>query len=373
MHGNWKIAIIVCVISLGGLVEFLKSTNRRRPEHLLTAQELKTLELQPYNRKAGEIATITNQKRIKHFKKLRQQIQQNRKNTQSVKLPQNHSFNQHVLKTPPASKTLEKTKKSEKKLAKSKQISQKQKKTSKKSKENSIKRAKKTLSTKKATDTYTRKTTELIPTTAPVEAAEEKGDIPGMEEWLRRILTHPSLEETTHLIKYYQSNLITAEMFYSIVEQMLEDSRERMRSLGIKAASSAPSYRSFTLLARLVQMEPFGSDVRSEGNQSLERYTQLAYLNVIEIVMYSQENPATRKKALNLLVDSARKNLATAAINPLPNPVKQGQETNPVQQRYSDILITLEQMLGTDAGQEYVTLFTALQNAIDRLKSLLNA
>ena len=375
MRGSWKLIIIICVIALGGLVELLKSADLGEPTRPLTAKELKALDFQPYSRKAGEVAKNTNQKTVERLENVRKRVLQARNKQQGAKYPQQHSFNHRMPKAPAPPIKPGKGKKSKKKLANKKKSLKKRK--NKKSKK---KVAKKDEDQEEPTNEEQdfgnglaggSDSSEPAPVVAPGNPAQEKSDIPDADEWVRRVLTRPSLEETTSLIKYYQSNLITAEVFYYVVEQMVEDSNQRMRELGIKAASSTPSYRSFTILGNLVQTEPFGSSVRSQGNQALDRYTQLAYLSVLEAVTRSQESAGVREKALTLLVESARKNLAAAEANPPPNPTGQSTGLNPLQQRYTDILTTLEQMLTN--SEEPAAVSTALQNAVDGIKSALSA
>lgn len=203
----------------------------------------------------------------------------------------------------------------------------------------------------------------------PPEGAEkEKAEVPGLEEWVRRVLNQPSLEETTNLINYRNSNLISPEVFYSVVNLMLEDSRLRMRELGIHAVNATPGYRSFVILAQFLQDEPHGSGARSSANQAFDRYAQFPYLSVIESVVRSQEATPVREKAINLVVNSANLNLKSKAATSSPELSEQN-NNNPVVKRYTDLLAGLEVLLTKSAEPPQIR--AALQNAVEELKKLL--
>lgn len=202
----------------------------------------------------------------------------------------------------------------------------------------------------------------------PEPAEKEKTEVPGVEEWVRRVLNQPSLEETTNLINYRNSNLISPEVFYSVVNLMLEDSRLRMRELGIHAVNATPGYRSFVILAQFLQDEPHGSGARSSAIQAFDRYAQFAYLSVIESVVRSQEATPVREKAINLVVNSANLNLNKKAT-PSTAELSEQKNKNPVVKRYTDILAGLELLLTKSAEPPQIR--AALQNAVEELKRLL--
>ncbi|MCB0367346.1 MAG: hypothetical protein H6624_10995 [Bdellovibrionaceae bacterium] len=378
MQGNWKYVVIICVVVLGGLFELMKSADFADNQANLTPAELKALDFQPYARKSGDSQVNEGQKTIKRLEEIRTRALQARQQNTDHQFPQEHSFNQ-IPPAPPAPKKPGKVSTVKNKKKKKTAKNPHKKKTDEEKppvakKDDKKKDEEKPEETTEDTDFFAgggNSTPDPVIPPVGVGADPNKEEVPNADEWVRRVLARPSLEETTEMIKYYQSNLITAEVFYYVVEQMFADSQERMRELGIMAGNATPSYRSFTILAQFLQDEPFGSSLRTKANQALDRYTQLAYLNVLESVMRSQESPGIREKALSLLVDSARKNLAAAANNP-PPPGPTGQSTgSPLVKRYSDILNTLEQMLGS--GTEPAQVSTALQNAVDGLKGILSA
>lgn len=374
MQANWKLALVVSAVALGGLFELMKSSRFGEQPAGLSPQELRTLDYQPYARKSGHEPAVDQegQATVKRFEALRGRSLQARPHARG-EAPQEHSF----AKIPKAgTKTAKAT--PDKKNAKQKPKNVKTVKG--KRPEAQPPEVAKPTDTDDGDDRNKDRSDSIFDTHSsptpvfPAVAgrnAQDKNESPTAEEWLRRVLARPSLEETTELIRQFQSNLITAEVFYAVVEQMLQDPQERMRELGIVAANSTPSYRSFTMIAQFLTDEPYGSPVRSKASQALDRYTNLAFLNVLEAVMRSQEDPGVREKALSLLVESARKNLAKTTSTPPPTPGGQAVQPNPLVRRYSDILKTLEEMLGN--AKESPQVSTALQNAVEGLKNLLSA
>ncbi|MCB0410894.1 MAG: hypothetical protein KDD22_00090, partial [Bdellovibrionales bacterium] len=91
----------------------------------------------------------------------------------------------------------------------------------------------------------------------------------------------------TELIQAYHAGEISAEVFYQLVNDMLQDSRTQMRMMAVTAAGSTPSVRSFSTLAELVKNEPFQSPIRADANTYLASYATLSNLNVLEAVLKS--------------------------------------------------------------------------------------
>ncbi|MCC7405860.1 MAG: hypothetical protein IT288_15780 [Bdellovibrionales bacterium] len=375
MQANWKLALVVSAVALGGLFELMKSSRFGEQPAGLSPQELRTLDYQPYARKSGSEPAPDHegQATVKRFEALRGRSLQARPHTRGGG-PQEHSFAKVPTSGTKTAKATPNKKNAKQKPKNVKTVKAKRPEAQPPEVAKPTDTAEGDGSNKDGSDSIFDNRSSPTPTFPGVAGrnGQDKNEPPSAEEWLRRVLARPSLEETTELIRQFQSNLITAEVFYHVVEQMLQDPQERMRELGIVAANSTPSYRSFTMIAQFLTDEPYGSPVRSKASQALDRYTNLAFLNVLEAVMRSQEDPGVREKALSLLVDSARKNLAkTTPPTPPPTPGGQAVQPNPLVRRYSDILKTLEEMLGNTKESPQVS--TALQNAVEGLKNLLSA
>ncbi|MCB0362830.1 MAG: hypothetical protein KDD35_08910, partial [Bdellovibrionales bacterium] len=185
-----------------------------------------------------------------------------------------------------------------------------------------------------------------------------------------------------NFIKYRQNNLVSPDVFYFVVQQMIEDSRQRQRELGIMALDATASYRSFILLAQFLQVEPHGSGVRSKANHALDRYTQFPQLGILEAVYHSPEASFIRERALILVSNSALINLAHSknienSENQTSSQPNSSDENNTQQanklyiQRYTTILKGLESML--ENPRESSQISQTLQSTIENLKNLLNS
>ena len=106
-----------------------------------------------------------------------------------------------------------------------------------------------------------------------------------LEEWRRLLLTTPDLAETRVFIQHYQDNLVSAEVFYKIVNEMIADSRTEMKQLGVMCAGVTPSVISFTILAGVEKTEATASAVRNQATGFLSHYATLTYVHILRSIM----------------------------------------------------------------------------------------
>jgi hypothetical protein len=107
------------------------------------------------------------------------------------------------------------------------------------------------------------------------------------QNWEHRLLNVPDLAETKIFIDHYQRNLVTAQVFYTIVNEMITDKREEMRSLGVMCAALTPSATSFELLADLTKTERPDSSAGQAAAVALNQYTDLSRLSILANVLSS--------------------------------------------------------------------------------------
>jgi hypothetical protein len=108
-----------------------------------------------------------------------------------------------------------------------------------------------------------------------------------LQEWEDRLMRTPSMSETLIFIQQYKDHLVSTEVFYGIVHDMLNDSRADMKSLGILCAAKTPSVESFEVLAALDKSEPSGNTLRTQADTALNQYVSLADLSVLKAVLTS--------------------------------------------------------------------------------------
>jgi hypothetical protein len=130
------------------------------------------------------------------------------------------------------------------------------------------------------------------------------------DEWERRLLNAPNLQETKAFIDAYQRNQVSAETFYKVVAEMLADPREQMKQMGVLCAGLTPSVQSFQLLAQLQHREMNGSPARRDAESFLARYADQNNLATLERILRASE-PAYVTVLAEQKVDQAATRLLT--------------------------------------------------------------
>ncbi len=174
-------------------------------------------------------------------------------------------------------------------------------------------------------------------------------DIPGLEEWKKRLLDQPNFKETVRLIEAVQKGEISTALFHAVVKLMLEDNRQQIRELGVLAAGRVPSYESFHLLVSVLKVETFGSKIRTRAENELAFYQQLPYLTVVENVLRNSEDVFALVWATRTLEDSAKHYLQTK----YNRKGSSGSSTNPYLSTYNRFVSVLEELIreGQDSQQ----------------------
>ncbi len=404
---TWKHYIILCLIALGILFEILKSVQLKNGQSFKENNDFIDSDLQPYS-----LSRQSKKKDLSQLQK-KQLNEMNRLRMRFSQIHENINKKEALPQAPPSpEKNNEETETIKKKNYK--QLKELVKKSTK-DMEKKKKAAAEALKKKKAAEALAQKQKEqeerdqlrlrqqsqynddrfhqnqnsdfqnnqnqwgggythaTEPPQTPTPEEDPQSTLIDREEWIRRIFNQPSLEETNKLIKYQQSNLIKSEDFYFIVQLMINDSNTRMQELGIVAAHATPSFSSFIVLSQFLITEPYGSPLRTQATQALQRYTEINYLSIIESVyLASGEPPAVRERALSLLIDSAQRNLAVAKATPEDSRTSIEAQTAQRQKnikRYSDILAELEHMLNNP--KETPSVLTAINSTLSTLKNLL--
>lgn len=149
-----------------------------------------------------------------------------------------------------------------------------------------------------------------------------------LENWQKRLLNFPDLVETNRFIDHYQKSLVTADVFYKIVQQMLEDSRSDMKNLGVLCSGLTPSVISFQLLAGITKSERSDSPVRLKAEGFLSNYTDLSRLGIVERVLKSPSSTYATVVATQKLSTAANKLLKPVSSNST-DPSTSGSTTAP--------------------------------------------
>jgi hypothetical protein len=113
-----------------------------------------------------------------------------------------------------------------------------------------------------------------------------------VKEWEDYLFKDPSIEKTERLVKYYQTGITPAEIFYEVVKLMLEDS-DQMKELGVRALGSVHSSRSFVFLVAVDRADFVMSRHKKQARMYLHSYTRLENLRHLANVMASTESGTT--------------------------------------------------------------------------------
>lgn len=203
----------------------------------------------------------------------------------------------------------------------------------------------------------------------PPPANEPDEPFNSAEEWSRRLLSRPDLAETNRFIDHHNRNLVTDEVFYHVVGQMLEDSRVEMKKLGVLALSQTKSVLSFSMLAQVSRSERSDSTVRQAAEQALDPYgKEFGRVGILANILKAGGSGYTVLLATRKLEDSAKKNL-TAAPATAPNQVSQQQAAsvrsrNLTYQRFIPILTGLSKSNDASVKSQATQTLATLQGLL---------
>lgn len=165
-----------------------------------------------------------------------------------------------------------------------------------------------------------------------------------LQEWERRLLTHPDLKATQLFIQQYQQGLVSADIFYKIVQMMVADSRTEMKQMGVLCAGTNISYLSFQILAGVAKKERIGTPLRNSVDEALNHYSSLANLQILKKILAANSDPFTTLTALQRLDRSVQTNLIQAPpVNGQPAALTAATAANV--SKYQDFLGVLQGLL----------------------------
>jgi hypothetical protein len=136
-----------------------------------------------------------------------------------------------------------------------------------------------------------------------------------VQEWEAYLMKDVDLNRLSKFISAYQAGQVKVDVFYPVVEAMLEDTRPHMRELGVVALGATPSLKSFGMLVE-VEHADASSEVKDQANVTLKSYARLENLRHLLIVISAGE-PVTTAEAISLVRLSANTHLKSASVNSL--------------------------------------------------------
>ena len=166
-------------------------------------------------------------------------------------------------------------------------------------------------------DTPAGATYRVVSLVRPKAAQNANGDIPqDLQKWLDVIMKEPDFKLTTKLVQYYQTSLVTEQVFFGVIAAMLNDPREKMHELAIIALSSTPSLQSLVLLNRFVDNERGLSSEKRQAQDAIGKYADVQYLNVLASIIQTPNSPSLSMQGLRLLTQTGETSFK--ALTPPP-------------------------------------------------------
>lgn len=143
---------------------------------------------------------------------------------------------------------------------------------------------------------------------APLTPAAASNGIPQTAvEWEAYLLKDVDYQKMSLFVRLYQTGQVSATVYYTVINVMLEDSRPLMRDLAVSGLSSTPSPTSFTtLMAARNDSDP---TVRKNVSVAIQQYSQIENLRFLTSILVNQGDSTTVLEAIQLIKASADSNL----------------------------------------------------------------
>lgn len=207
--------------------------------------------------------------------------------------------------------------------------------------------------------------------TGGVVAAEPSAYPLSLKEWQDYLLGTPDYKRTTEFIRLYQTGIVEPEIFYTIVDQMLDDTRYRMREFGVMSLGATPSVRSFTVLVDVHNAET--TAIKDYAARHIRAYSQLQFLRILASALSADNaTPTLSLEALRLLQQASQrylKNLNTGQPTEQGNNDDRGPAATSMVVRHFDpflpVLLQMSQSASNSDIRHYAT------QALSELQALL--
>lgn len=191
--------------------------------------------------------------------------------------------------------------------------------------------------------------------TTAVDSKESK--FMSFEEWASILLQHPNRTEMQKFVEAFRSQKVTTDIYFQIMNAMMNDPRIEMQELGIDLASYNPSANSFKALAYFLKDQSFNGAANA-AQKRLDQYASIQHLSLLEKIM---------KQGDDYLIVTATKRLELAIQKYLVTPEEPTSSHVTSLTRFVDVLKQLSQS-SSDAkviAQAQATL-AQLQNSLGK-------
>lgn len=153
---------------------------------------------------------------------------------------------------------------------------------------------------------------------APAMPEPQNDEEKSFEEWRNALLGgEPNVEAVNRFIRGFQSNLVTANVFYAILDEMMKKDDVRFRELAVRAAGSVTTMQSYNFLLAVLENEPAGSSAGSAADRELFEYESPSALYVLLSVIMTGTSDT---RGLLYAVQSLDRSTSRYLTNPNQNP-----------------------------------------------------
>ena len=227
-------------------------------------------------------------------------------------------------------------------------------------------------------DTAQTETDEQVETYVAPQAVAAKTDkekeiegIPTTEkEWEALILGQPNKKNVEKLVKYYLTKVVKEDVFYSIIEKMLKDSRSQMQDLAVQALAATPSSKSFATLVTVAYEGTADASVKTNAQRYLLNYSRANHLPALRAALQNPASTSTTQLEALRLLNIALQGPSTAPQTPgsTGSPTVQPTALNPaILLSFREVLTQLQEtatngQVKQEAASTLNVVNTALQN-----------
>jgi hypothetical protein len=137
---------------------------------------------------------------------------------------------------------------------------------------------------------------------APMDDEEKS-----FEEWSKLLLARPDKVLVDKFIREFQSNLVTANVYYAVLDLMFQENDPRYKELAVRAAGAFTSLQSYDFLLMVVSKEP-NTRAANQAQSNLYDYSSPMALQVLQTILATRASDETALTyALNSLESSTLK------------------------------------------------------------------
>lgn len=189
-------------------------------------------------------------------------------------------------------------------------------------------------------------------------------------EWEAYLLQAVDYSRMEHFVRAYQTAEISSETYYTVIGDMLQDSRPDMHTLALTGLAATPSQTSFDMLINESTSDPFSS-ARSQALTDLSSYSRLENLRFLMNIITTSRNAASVLQAIRLVQMSARNTHQTHQGQVSTQSTQSQQATNTSLARFYQPFVTVLTTTSQSA-QQAATVRSAARGALQDIQTLLS-